>query len=344
LQGRDGQLTPGARWIRQTTQPTSKRTGRGAGLPTSTPGRRGCRRRPQTRVLHRARKHKRPMALSSPLLANDLAGLGPCERRARVPELSGTVSLGDERTATDEARICQSDTTVRLLAPYGSPASKRSWVRTSLLLWMVGAGPAGRAHCRARRRPSDRDRANPFARHCERPDEARSAPPPAAGFAQMRLHRSSPARAGSRRGAARRPLALSAGSGRTARCRVRVRAAAPTGLSALHSPLVHAPSLGRRPPRGRTIPSCCTAVTPPNPPRPTVRSTSRRRRLRRDRRLRQISVLRRARQTSGRRLTRERSPNSREPADSPRNWTSGSSLASGGAGSVTGLGVSPSVG
>jgi hypothetical protein len=42
-------------------------------------------------------------------LWNDLARLGPRERRARFPELSGTVSLGDERTAPDKARVCRSE-------------------------------------------------------------------------------------------------------------------------------------------------------------------------------------------------------------------------------------------
>jgi hypothetical protein len=58
-----------------------------------------------------------------------------------LPELSRTVSLGDERTAPDKARVCRSE-----------PPSA-CWRRAAL-------------------------------RHCERPDRARSAPRPAAGFAQ----------------------------------------------------------------------------------------------------------------------------------------------------------------
>jgi hypothetical protein len=46
----------------------------------------------------------------------------------------------------------------RLLASCGSPASKRSWVRTSLLLWIVGAAPAGRALRHSSERPGRADR------------------------------------------------------------------------------------------------------------------------------------------------------------------------------------------
>jgi hypothetical protein len=46
----------------------------------------------------------------------------------------------------------------RLLASCGSPASKRSWVRTSLLIWIVGAAPAGRALRHSSERPGRADR------------------------------------------------------------------------------------------------------------------------------------------------------------------------------------------
>ena len=51
----------------------------------------------------------------------------------------------------------------RLLASCGSPASKRSWVRTSLLLWIVGAAPAGRALRDSSERPGRADRTHAFA-------------------------------------------------------------------------------------------------------------------------------------------------------------------------------------
>ena len=54
---------------------------------------------------------------------------------------------GRRATAPDEARVCQIRAVERLLASRGSPASKRSWVRTSLLLRTVGAAPAGRVLC-----------------------------------------------------------------------------------------------------------------------------------------------------------------------------------------------------
>src|ERR1019366_5240292 len=74
-----------------------------------------------------------------------------------LPELSGTVSLGDERLLP--TRLGLSIRAVeRLLASRGSPASKRSWVRTSLLLWTVGAAPAGRVLCDELERPLRRDR------------------------------------------------------------------------------------------------------------------------------------------------------------------------------------------
>jgi hypothetical protein len=51
----------------------------------------------------------------------------------------------------------------RLLASCGSPASKRSWVRTSLLLWIVGAAPAGRALRDSSERPGRADRTHALA-------------------------------------------------------------------------------------------------------------------------------------------------------------------------------------
>jgi hypothetical protein len=67
--------------------------------------------------------------------------------------------------------------------------------------------------------------ATPAFRESDRPDLTVSRPLLAFEFAQMRSHRSPPARAASPHGAALRPLALSPRSGRTARCCVRVKAA-----------------------------------------------------------------------------------------------------------------------
>jgi hypothetical protein len=77
---------------------------------------------------------------------------------------------GRRATAPDEARVCQIRAVERLLASRGSPASKRSWVRTSLLLWTVGAAPAGRVLCHAPERQGRRIRRSLSSPRLARPD------------------------------------------------------------------------------------------------------------------------------------------------------------------------------